>query len=341
MMVMGAEASTVDTASLKRFLEANGYVQQSDPVRFEQLTGGVSSEILRVDLPDKMLCLKRALPKLKVTADWLAPLSRNRYEWEWLSYVHSLAPANVPRPLAHDPDQGIFAMEFLPPENYPVWKRQLIEGEVVPATAGQVGTLLGEIHSRSAADLQLAARFDSSENFFSLRLDPYLVTAASKNPHVAPQLLALVDRTASIRKALVHGDVSPKNILVGPGGPVLLDAECAWYGDPAFDLAFCLNHLLLKAIVVPGECSGLHESFLAMCRAYFEKLDWENAEELERRAASLLPGLLLARSDGKSPVEYLKSERHRDVIRKVAYAHLKEPRSSLSRVAEDWFCSIV
>lgn len=339
-MVMEAEASTVDTASLKRFLEANGFYRQTDSVSFEQLTGGVSSEILRVDLPDNVLCLKRALPKLKVTAEWLAPLSRNRYEWEWLSFVHELAPSNVPRPLAHDPDQGIFAMEFLPPENYPVWKRQLLDGKVVPATAAQVGALLAEVHSRSAADLQLAARFDSSENFFSLRLDPYLVTAASNNPQVAAQLLALVDRTANTRKALVHGDVSPKNILVGPAGPVLLDAECAWYGDPAFDLAFCLNHLLLKAIAVPGECSGLYESFLAMCRAYFERVDWEKAEELESRAASLLPGLLLARSDGKSPVEYLKLERHREVIRKVAYAHLKEPQSSLSSVAEEWFCSI-
>ncbi len=54
--------------------------------------------------------------------------------------------------------------------------------------------------------------------------------------------------TLAAKIALVHGDVSPKKVPAGPRGPVFLDAECAWYGDPAFDLAFCLNHLLLKCL---------------------------------------------------------------------------------------------
>ena len=44
---------------------------------------------------------------------------------------------------------------------------------------------------------------------------------------------SLAATTAATKRVLVHGDFSPKNLLAGAGGPVILDAECAWYGDPA------------------------------------------------------------------------------------------------------------
>ena len=106
----------------------------------------------------------------------------------------------------------------------------------------------------------------------------------------------------------MHGDVSPKNILVGPKGPVLLDAECAWYGDPAFDIAFCLNHLLLKRLPRPERARELRVAFLAFVDAYFGAVSFEPRDGLEARAAQLLPALFLARVDGKSPVEYLTQE---------------------------------
>ena len=112
----------------------------------------------------------------------------------------------------------------------------------------------------------------------------------------------------------MHGDVSPKNILVGPEGPVFLDAECAWYGDPAFDLAFCLNHLLLKCVWVPAAKEKLLQCFSALSSSYLQRFSPEN---LEKRTASLLPALLLARVDGKSPVEYL-DEAQRSFVRERA-----------------------
>ena len=114
--------------------------------------------------------------------------------------------------------------------------------------------------------------------------------------------------------ALVHGDVSPKNILVGPDGPVFLDAECAWYGDPAFDLAFCLNHLLLKCVWVPSAKEKLLQCFSVLSSSYLQRFSSGNLEE---RTASLLPALLLARVDGKSPVEYL-DEAQRSFVRERA-----------------------
>lgn len=98
----------------------------------------------------------------------------------------------------------------------------------------------------------------------------------------------------------MHGDVSPKNILIGPRGPVFLDAEGAWYGDPAFDVAFCLNHIVLKALVRADMASDLSRAFSKLCGAYFSQADWEARDGLEQRVGRLLPALMLARIDGKS-----------------------------------------
>ena len=94
--------------------------------------------------------------------------------------------------------------------------------------------------------------------FHDIRLEPYLVATAGGHPDRADGAAAAGARSRPRPgAALVHGDVSPKNILVGPAGPVFLDAECAWYGDPAFDLAFCLNHLLLKCLWTPRRAAGV------------------------------------------------------------------------------------
>jgi aminoglycoside phosphotransferase (APT) family kinase protein len=130
--------------------------------------------------------------------------------------------------------------------------------------------------------------------------------------------------------------VSPKNILIGPQGPVLLDAECAWWGDPAFDLAFCLNHLLLKCLWNPGATERLLACFDALADAYVADVAWEAPHRLEQRAARLLPGLFLARVDGKSPVEYISAEAQRDHVRRVARSLLLHPVDRLSEVRMAW-----
>src|SRR6185437_15355248 len=130
----------------------------------------------------------------------------------------------------------------LDPRAYPVWKTRLREGDADPVTAAAVGDLLALVHRRTAGDRRIAQRFATDASFLSMRLEPYLLATARVHPDLAPALEQLARTTAETRLALVHGDVSPKNILIGPHGPVFLDAECAWYGDPAFDLAFCLNH---------------------------------------------------------------------------------------------------
>ena len=322
---------------LDEFLRRQGLAAPGESVHWSALPGGVSSDIWRVELPGRTICVKRALAKLRVSSDWFAPVSRNQYEWAWLQLAATIVPHSVPQPLAHDPALGLFAMAFLPAERYPLWKRQLLDGQVEVGTAAQVGRLLATLQNATAGRPEVAAAFDTLENFHALRLEPYLLATAAHHPDLAGALGALAERTGAGRIALVHGDVSPKNILVGPQGPVLLDAECAWYGDPSFDIAFCLNHLLLKAVLLPQLLHAFMRAFDAMADSYFEHVSFEPRAGIEARAASLLPGLTLARIDGKSPVEYLAGRPlQQELVRSLARPLIAQPAATMRAISASW-----
>ncbi len=330
---------TPETA-LVEFVLDHKLAEPGEPMGWTRLTGGVSSDLWRLELPGRCLCLKRALAQLKVAAVWRAPISRNAAECAWLRYAARHIPDNVPAVLADDPEAGLFAMAYLPPERYPVWKAQLLAGQIDAAVADAVGRTLGRLHAVSAGDAAVAREFATDGNFEALRIDPYLRATAHAHPDLADVLDELARRTAGTHLALVHGDVSPKNILVGPAGPVLLDAECAWYGDPAFDLAFCLNHLLLKCLAVPAGRAVLRESAEGLVRAYLAEVTWEAVADLEDRVTSLLPALLLARVDGKSPVEYLTTPADRDFVRRTARTLLSAPPPRTADVIEHWHAEL-
>ncbi|MFN9774963.1 MAG: phosphotransferase [Burkholderiales bacterium] len=321
---------------LRAVLLRLGLCTPGEPLAAEPLAGGVSSDIVRVDLPGRSLCVKRALPRLKVAADWRVPVGRSAHEAEWLRVAASIWPHAVPALLGYDARSGAVAMQWLAPDAYPVWKPLLRDGHCDPVFAAQVGDALAAIHAATAGDAAIAARFDTGALFHALRLEPYLLATAERHPALAPRLRALVEATAATRHALVHGDVSPKNLLVGPDGPVLLDAECAWYGDPAFDAAFCLNHLLLKCLWTPSAREGFLACFAALERAWLDGARWEPTAALAARVAALLPALMLARIDGKSPVEYLTDEADRERVRRFAAPLIIAPPPTPSAVAGAW-----
>ena len=298
------------------------------------LAGGVSSDIWRVELAAGPVAVKRALPRLRVAQLWEAPVERNRYERRWLETANAIVPGVAPRILAGDEARGCFAMEYLP--GLPVWKAELRDGRADAAFAADVGRKLCAIHNATALRGDVAAEVATDASFHAIRLEPYLLATAQVHGRHERRLRELAATTARTKLALVHGDVSPKNILVGPQGPVFLDAECAWYGDPAFDLAFCLNHLLLKGLWVPARRAAFLACHDALAAAYLAGVDWEQPAALERRTAALLPGLLLARVDGKSPVEYLASDADKDLVRTVAGHFLQSPPAGLAEICDAW-----
>lgn len=322
------------------FLREFGLVEgDADPL-MEPLTGGVSSDIWRVDLADGPICIKRALSRLKVADEWLAPIERNIYEVRWMAEANRIVPGATPEVLADDPGRGMFAMRYLEPTVYRSWKAELHAGHTDPAFAAAVGAALARIHAGTFGRQEIARRFDSEAIFQAIRLEPYLEATARNRPEVARQLIELSRITAATRIALIHGDVSPKNILVGPDGPVFLDAECACFGDPAFDLAFCLNHLLLKCLWTPAARDGFLADFEALAGAYLDALPIGLRRNIESRAARLLPGLFLARIDGKSPVEYVTEESDKALVRGVATEMLQSPPERLSAIREAWAAAL-
>lgn len=311
-------------------------VSADSPIAFCALAGGVSSDIVRVDAGGRTFCVKRALPKLKVAGDWQAPVARNRSEVAWLARVAAICPGQVPRVLGEDPAAGLFAMEWLPPETHPVWKDRLRDGVIVDADASAVGGTLGRIHAATADDPATARAFAHDAIFQAIRLEPYLEATARAHPDLAAALAARVASTLAHKRVLVHGDYSPKNILIGARGPVILDAECACFGDPAFDVAFVANHLLLKGIWRPEWRDDYVTSLRALVAAYRTHVDWEPRDALDRRIAALLPALLLARIDGKSPVEYITADEQRDHVRAFAMPRIEVPPDSIDAIARDW-----
>jgi aminoglycoside phosphotransferase (APT) family kinase protein len=327
---MANEASVVLPALLRM-----GLAEADERPEIVPLTGGVSSLIVRVDTRNGPLCIKQALPELKVASHWSAPLGRNHAELAWIREVATILPAAVPQILGEDAQSYCFAMQWLAPEQHPVWKSQLRDGHAHPEFAAQVARHLALIHATTAGQPALAERFAFDRNFFELRLDPYFGATAQVHADCASVLHQLIEQTTANRFALIHGDISPKNILAGPAGPIFLDAECAVYGDPAFDVAFCLTHLIAKCLWRPASSDDYLTCFDAFTGHYVAGVTWESTEAIEARTALLLAAILLARVDGKSPLEYL-TESDRQRLRAFARRWLLSPANRLDEIRAAW-----
>jgi len=317
-------------------LDRLGLLAPGETPRLEALTGGVSSLIVRADTARGPVCIKKALAKLRVASDWHAPVERSLAELAWLKLIGEIIPGAVPRVLGEDRVAMAFAMEFLDPVSHPVWKSQLRDGIIEPATARAVAERLVRIHAATAARRELASQFAHYEQFYALRLESYFAATAQRHPDRAQALHALIAGVRDTKLALMHGDVSPKNILIGPRGPVFLDAECACWGDPAFDLAFCANHLLLKCVWRPQWTARYAECFGVLTQTYLDGVNWEPRALLEARACALLAGMLLARIDGRSPVEYITEEAGKAEVRGYARSLLAAPAGSLAAIGSQW-----
>jgi aminoglycoside phosphotransferase (APT) family kinase protein len=326
-----------ETDRFLQVLRRNGHVH--DPqARLVPLQGGVSSEIYLVEDGTRKLVVKRALAKLKVKDDWFADVSRNRSERDYLECVSRMMPGAVPQLYFSNPDAGYFGMEYLG-EEFLNWKLLLLTGEFSAHHAGIAGQMLGEIHRRTAGDEELRKQFDTTQNFHQLRVEPYLLTTGARHPALRALFDAEARRIEATREALVHGDFSPKNILIRGDRMVLLDCEVAWFGDPVFDVAFLLNHLFLKSLHHAPRRLGGEKLVDAFWRAYVKELSAEDAVAIENRLVPLLLMLLLARVDGKSPVEYLTAPKQ-EFIRAFVGKHLPAPPENLAALGEIWFDQI-
>lgn len=301
-----AELNIEDTAALQDYLHRTGRVAPTSTFNSRVLSGGVSCRTVLVEFADgRAWVLKQALARLRVQADWFSDPARIHREAAGLRWLAHLAPAGATVDFVfEDPAAHVLAMTAVPTP-HANWKALLLERGPEADHARQFGRLLGTIHRTAAAQaMALRAEFADLTFFEQLRLEAYYRATAAKVPAAAEFYARLVADTLAHRETLVHGDFSPKNVLIHGGRLVLLDHEVIHWGDPGFDLGFALTHLLAKARHVPGR----REAFAQAAGEFWAAYAAETSglfQGLEPRAVRHTLGCLLARVDGRSPLEYL------------------------------------
>jgi len=318
---------------LPQLLERMGLLAPGEAFESEELHGGISSDIWLVHRGESSFVVKRARGRLRVKSDWRAPIDRGASEAAWLRFVAEVAPGHSPRVLAVDEDSFAIALEYFDTLKFRNWKEDLLAGRVDEVFASQLGDVLGRIHAASSRVPGLAERFANQELFESLRIEPYLLRVAAEVPEASMALEVVIAGLRGPGRALVHGDFSPKNILIGER-PVILDAECATWGDPAFDAAFLLSHLAIKEIHLPNSAGALRQAAVAFEGGYLAAVTWEEPGEIGSRISRILPALVLARVAGASQVEYL-SEEQRESLRRGAIDALNSDRRFFD-VIDQW-----
>jgi aminoglycoside phosphotransferase (APT) family kinase protein len=314
-------------------LKKTGLLRDAE-IEIKTLSGGVSSEIWIVSDGKNRVIVKRARKKLMVDDDWYAETDRNRVEREFAEYIHRFLPGSVPKVLHSDDQHSFYAMEYLD-ESYHNWKSLLMSGKFNLQTAYEAADLLVKLHKISNNDQKARKKFTSVNYFESLRIDPYFITTGERHPDLKTQFLREADRLLSAREVLVHGDFSPKNLMVKHTDLVLLDHEVAHFGDSSFDLAFLMNHLVLKRLYQYRLIDRIPNLAAGVWNRYNWHMKGVTTKGYEERTGRLLLLLMLARIDGKSPVEYL-NEIQREFVRNFVYSFLETNTCHVDKIIRGW-----
>jgi aminoglycoside phosphotransferase (APT) family kinase protein len=298
---VAAPAGRLDPSQVVDFLKRRGLIVSAN-AKVEILGGGVSNDVLAIDDGRQGLIIKQPLARLQVSDDWFAPRDRALGEADAIELCGRLTPNRTPRLIYRDDDRFVIVIERAP-SGWSDWKTRLLSGEIDPAVASWLGRTLAAWHT--ATDKKpLSRRLETEEVFKALRIDPYYRAVAVRAPEHADRIQDLIAASARRRSCFVHGDFSPKNILVGPGDAGwVIDFEVAHRGDPAFDVAFLLCHLTAKAVHRRDDADKFDICSREFAVAYMRSggvVEWPHT-------LAHVGALLLARVGGKSPVEYLSA----------------------------------
>ncbi|HYE17842.1 MAG TPA: phosphotransferase [Tepidisphaeraceae bacterium] len=310
--------------SLITYLRSTARIAPTESLALTTLAGGVSNKTVLVERPTgDAWVLKQALPQLRVAVEWHADPRRIEREALGIRHLADICPAGSITPLVfEDPAHYLLAMQAVP-KPHDNFKSVLLAGHVDPDHIDQFARLLATIHRAGHDRRADLSRVFADRSFFeSLRLEPYYLYAAKNAPEAAPFLHALVAETRTRQLSLVHGDYSPKNVLIRAGQLILLDHEVIHFGDPAFDLGFSLTHLLSKAHHLRPHRPAFRDAAHQYWSAYTAALGPSPFPALESVAVRHTLACLLARVAGRSPLEYLtpdeKTRQRQAVVQLIA-----------------------
>jgi 5-methylthioribose kinase len=331
---MASSIFEINPENLKPYLVNRGLLRPEDSVSVRELGGGVSNIVLLVEgsglnKSNQRWVVKQSLDKLRVEDDWRSERERIFREAEAIQSLRDvLGHRSLPEIIDIDRRNYVYVMTAAP-QGSKVWKELLLAGQVDLEIGRKAGELLAMLMSAAHNHPNLRTQFEDRTVFDQLRIDPYYRTTAARHPELKAAYQQLIADSWGIRTALVHGDYSPKNMLVKDGNIFLIDFEVVHWGDPAFDSGFLLNHLFLKALHQPGFAELYFQAARRFWRALVAGIESHRHSDLERMTLRHLGGLMLARIDGKSPVEYIRDEETKERVRRLAQNILLDPPESL------------
>ena len=302
---MSVELLNQDT--VVEYLIDKKVINPDDNPQVEVLTGGVSNVVLAITTNNQKLVLKQALAELAVSEKWEADQRRAIVEADALELFNQLSPDQVPKLVFLDPIRFILVLERVPVGST-VWKSDLLAGVINPDIGATLGKTLATWHNYGQANPQVKVKFVEDTLFDQLRIDPFYRFVAAKNPQIEVAIGKLINELEADKTTIVHGDFSPKNIMVAMNDEIyILDFEVTHVGNPVFDLAFLIAHLVCKFFRTDDR---LQAKLLANTATTFVK-EYEKIRPISPSVAKHAALIALARVEGKSPVNYLSVEQQR------------------------------
>lgn len=315
------------------YLRQRGVIDADEPCTVTSLPGGVSSATFRVETRGERYVVKQPLPYLSVADEWPASQVRAGIEAGAIGLLETITPQALPRLIDYDPQRYVLAMTAAPVE-WAEWRQVLLAGDVDAEAGAVLGRILGSWHAATRVEegreTPALRRFVDLAGFRELRGDPYYRTVAERRPDLAEPVLGCLEELLGPGICLVHGDFSPKNVLIAPGGAAeglwVLDFEVAHLGNPVFDVAFCLHHLVMKAVHLRSAGAWLFDCARALLGGYADAGGLATDEQTVMRHTG---ALLLARVHGKSPAAYL-SDPERDEVSRLGAEAVRGERPDLT-----------
>jgi 5-methylthioribose kinase len=259
-----AEAPRLDETTLPDHLRLLGLLRRDEVAQVETAGDGNINWVRRVRTSDRSFIVKQARLHLERFPEYQAPTERIVCEARYYEAARTLDPESVcPAVLHFDPDARLLVLEDL--GDAPRLEAVLEKGGAASDVATRLARFLGAVHGATTGDASLAGRFDN-DAMRRLHGDHIFVLPFAPNefPLAAPvraraEAIWRDGRFAAVARdayaeylergdALVHADVQATNVLVAKRGAVLLDAEIAHAGDPAFDLGTLFAHLWLPDV---------------------------------------------------------------------------------------------
>ena len=298
---MSVELLNQDT--VVEYLISKKVIKNEDSPQVEVLTGGVSNVVLAITTANQKLVLKQALAELAVSEKWVADQRRAIVEADAIELFNRLTPTQVPKLVFLDPERFILVLERVPVGST-VWKSDLLAGVINPDIGLKLGATLASWHNYGEKNAEVKIKFMEDSLFEQLRIDPFYRFVAAKNSQIEVSIRKLINELEGDKTTVVHGDFSPKNIMVATNDDVyILDFEVTHVGNPVFDLAFLIAHLLCKFFRTDDR---LHAKLLANTAISFVE-EYQGVRRISPSLTKHAALIALARVEGKSPVNYLSA----------------------------------